>query len=113
MAQPTSAVRHIATQKDGDWITQCSAELDVYFEALKHLNQLDPVEIFQSLSAFSARATELRVRLARVETKRATTFRTREVEPLLEEIDRQFRVHSRLLTFRELEWKASGERGLT
>ena len=93
------------------WLDSYRDELNAYYKVLKSLNDLDPIDIFKYLSAFSARCSEMRMRLHRSDERRAMAFRTKEIEPLIEEIDRQFKIHSRILSFQEMEWKMSGERG--
>lgn len=90
--------------KFDDW----REELDGYYELMQEFCALDPHTVFMRLSAMSARASEMRSRLARDDSRRALTLRTREVEPFLDECDRQFKVHSRALTITELEFKMSG-----
>ena len=101
------------SSKASDPFEKYREEINAYYLVLKNLTSMDPVEVFQHLSAFSARASELKTRLHRVDSNKANAFRTREVEPLIDEIDRQFKFHSRLLTYREIEMKISGERGMT
>lgn len=86
-------------------------EIDGYYKILRKLVRSDPSEVFQHLSAISARMSEIRTRLIRVESRKATAIRTKEVDPLLEEVDRQFKFHSRLQATREME--ASLTRGQT
>ncbi len=95
-----------------DWLLRYQDEIDEYYEVLKQLNQMDVADVFRTLSAYSARASELRTRLSRVDTKKAQSFRTREVEPFIEEIDRQYRYQSRNLTVMEIEMRLAGERGM-
>lgn len=91
-----------------DWITNYQSELDAYFGVMTQFNMMDPAEVMMKLSSFSARASEMRAQLIRVDSRRSTAFRTREVDPFLEECDRQFKIHSRLQSFRELDWKMAG-----
>lgn len=74
---------------------------------MRKFQVMDIAEVLLSLSAFSARAAEMRAQLVRVDNRRAAAFRTKEVEPLLEEVDRQFRIHSRLQAVRQMEWDSS------
>lgn len=90
--------------KFDDW--RC--ELDGYYLVMQTFCALDPHSVFMRLSAFSARVSEMRSQLARDDSRRALALRTREVEPFLDECDRQFKFHSRALTITELEFKISG-----
>lgn len=111
-AVPDIAGLDIRPRQDEQWVLRYQKEIDGYYEVLKGLSHLDVTEIFRTLSAISARASELRTRLSRVDTKRAQNFRIREVEPLIEEIDRQFKLQSRALSVMEIEMRLSGERGM-
>ena len=86
-----------------DAVARYQDEIDTYFGILQRLNSMDPVQVFQQLSSICARVSEMRTRLMRSETRRETSFRTREIDPLLEELDRQFRIHSRIQAVREMD----------
>lgn len=79
------------------------AEVDRYCKGLRRLNEMDPSEVFQKLSSISARLSEIRIRLLRVEGRKPAALRTKEIDPLLEEVDRQFKFHSRLQATREMD----------
>ena len=79
------------------------AELDGYFVELNHLGELDPADVLLKLSSMSARAGEIRSRLIRSENQRANAFRTREIDPFMEQLKFQFTVHSRLIAVRQQE----------
>lgn len=93
--------------KSGD-VNALRAEMDNYYREMNTLNGLDPMEVFQKLSAFSARASEIRAYCFRVESRQAQALRTQMVDPFLEECDRQFKIHSRLQAIRELEFRLVG-----
>lgn len=84
------------------------SELDVYYEAVKGFASQEPDEVMQQIAAFSARLCEIRARLQRSGSTLAAKLRTREVEPLMEQCDIQFRIASRLQAIREFDFKASG-----
>lgn len=89
------------------WVENLSAELSEYYQDLKTLTQKDAVTVFQTLSALSARVSEMRSQCARQDGIRTNAFRTKQIEPFLEECDRQFRTHSRIQAIREMEFKLS------
>ena len=95
-------------ERQRDWITSFQGELDQYYAEMQDLCVMDPVEVFMKLSAFSARVSEMRSQLVRVDSRRSSSFRTKEVEPFLDECDRQFKIHSRIQAFREMELKMMG-----
>lgn len=84
------------------------AELDLYYEAVKAFANQEPDEVLQQIAAFTARLCEIRARLQRSGSAIANKLRTREVEPLMEQLDFQFRIGSRLQAIREFDFKASG-----
>lgn len=92
----------------GDWIEGFKGELDAYFIVMKHFSQMEPTDILQALASFSARVSEMRGQLMRVDSRKSTAFRTREIDPFLTECDRQFRLYSRIQSIREMEYKLSG-----
>jgi hypothetical protein len=85
------------------------AEIDGYFCRLRQLNSLPPDAVFATLSAITARMGEIRLMLVRSDSRRMTALRTREVDPTIEECDRQFRLHSRIQAVRTFEWEVSGK----
>lgn len=89
------------------FVDSTRSELDGYFVGLKQLSRMPGEEVFVWLSGVSARLCELRIYLWRSESRRLAALRSREVDPLIEEIDRQFKFHSRLVAERQLEWDHS------
>lgn len=84
------------------------SEIDKYTEEMAGFPNMEPGEVFLYLSAWSARMTELKIQLSRSGSQKAKSLVSREVDPLLEEIERQFRFHSRLQATRDWELKLSG-----
>lgn len=83
-------------------------ELDSYYQQMHLFQQMEPDEIFVALSAFSARASEIRSHLVRVDTRLHTSFRTREIDPFIDECDRQFKLWSRVQSVKDMEFRMSG-----
>lgn len=92
-----------AQTQEQKFITVIREELDSYLVALKQLNTMPPDEVFVTISGITARLAEIRVNLVRTDARRMTALRTKEVDPILEECDRQFRLHSRIQAVRQLE----------
>lgn len=88
------------------WVDSWRAELDEGYTTMRKFGSMDITDVLLTLSAFSARAAEMRAQCNRVENRKAAAFRSREVDPFLEEVDRQFRIHSRLQSVRQMEWDA-------
>lgn len=84
------------------------AELGAYFAEMQKFEGMPPEEVFLRLSAFSARASEIRFQITQNESRRYQSFRTQGVDPFIEECDRQFRIHSRIQSTREMEFRISG-----
>lgn len=102
---------HIAEM--GGSIDTIRAEINDAFADMKSFLQHEPDEIMRITSGHSARLSELRVMCMRCEDwyRPARDLRTRELEPALEELEKQWRNASRLHSVRELDWKMeSGER---
>ena len=74
-------------------------ELDHIAADIRSFPEMMPDQVMRYCSAFSARLTELAVLLHRVEShdRQYTRIRTQQVERFIGELDRQFRVASRLV----------------
>jgi hypothetical protein len=82
------------------------AELDSFYDIMNSFSSLDPSEIFQSLAAFTARASYMRSQIMRLpENRMMTNFRTKELDPFIEECDRQFKFWSRYQSVQAYEWE--------
>jgi hypothetical protein len=90
-----------------DPLAPVQVELEGYFHDLTTLNSLPSTECFMMLSAISARAAEIRSRLMSMDSRRGNAMRLRHVDPLLDEVDRQFKIHSRIQSVRQMEWETS------
>ena len=74
---------------------------------LTDLPNQDPSDVLATLSAIAGRVAEMRAQLYRSNSPRCTALRTREVDPLREDLDLQFRIHSRRIALLEWELKMS------
>jgi hypothetical protein len=86
-------------------------EIDDAFADMKEFLQQEPDEIMKICAGHSARLSELRVRISRIEDfhRQWKNVRIREIEVALEEIQNQFSAASRLLSARDLDYRI--ERG--
>lgn len=76
-------------------------EIDMCLRAIRGFWEMEPDQVMRMTSAMSARATELSIHLHRLEGRREwKQVRTLQVERLQAELDRQFKVASRLLEVR-------------
>lgn len=75
------------------------AEIDMMLRAVRLFHEMHPDQVMKAISGLSARATELAIHLHRVEGKGREwkQIRTLQVNALLAEFDRQFKVHSRIV----------------
>lgn len=97
----------------GGSIDSVRTEVDDAFADMKTFHNLNPDECMRLAGGHSARLSELRVRIFRIEDRLREwkSVRTNEIEPALEELERQWRNSSRLQSVRELDYKMeSGER---
>lgn len=83
------------------------AEIDGFYVLMKDFNELDLRGVLSSLAAMSARASYIRSLVIRNEGRQAASFRTRQIEPFLDEVDRQFKTWSRLQSVIQMEFDAS------
>lgn len=83
-------------------------EIGTYYTVMKMMIDMDPTEVFQTLSQFSARASEMRSQISRQETREQSNFRLRVLDPFIEECDRQFKIHSRIQAIREMDARLAG-----
>lgn len=74
-------------------------ELDGVALAIRSFGLKQPDQVLRESSAYSARLTELCVLLARHESadRQYLRVRTQQVEKYLQELDRQYKLHSRLV----------------
>ncbi len=100
-------------QTIGGSIDSVRQEIDDAFADMKEFHNEEPDRVMRISAGHSARLSELRVRIMRVEDFRREwkSVRTREIEPCIEELRNQYAIASRLHSVRELDWKMeSGER---
>lgn len=97
VADPVSALGaagHLGTRDE------IERELDLIAAAVRAFHQRQPDQVMREIAAYSARLTELSVLLHRVEGtqgRQYTRIRTQQVERFLAELDRQYRIASRMV----------------
>lgn len=91
----------------GGSIDSVRGEVDDAFNDMRQFHNREPDEVIRLISGHSSRLAELRGRIHRVEDfhRQWRGIRTREIEPALEELGKQFQMASRQLAVRELDWK--------
>lgn len=80
-------------------------ELDDFIAMMQDFATEDPDTVLQQISTIAARLTGIRSQIVRVESRALQAFRTREVDPLLDQIQFQFRVNSRRLSMMSLDFE--------
>lgn len=81
-------------------------EIDLILRTLREMWNMEPDQVMRMSSALSSRATELSVHLHRAENAKGAgrlqwkQIRTLQLGPVLAELDRQFRVASRIVEIR-------------
>lgn len=97
-------VPEVATQMAwGELVSKQAVEdeLDMMFRAVRGFWDMEPDQVMRTIQAMSARCSEMEVHLFRLEGKREwKQVRTQQVDRLLQELDRQFKLASRLLEVR-------------
>ena len=84
------------------------AELDHMRADVCRFPEEDPADVLMRISGLVGRLAEVRVQLLRSGSQRATMLRTKEVDPLREDLELQFKLHSRRVALMEWELKLSG-----
>jgi len=80
-------------------------ELDSYYTRIVVLHEEPLDEALRVLSSISARVTQIRSEIMRAgDHRQLQHLRTGELDPLLQQIDRQFKFVSRLISMSELDW---------
>lgn len=82
-------------------------EIDMMLRAVRGFWEMEPDQVMRMAAAMSARCTELAVHLHRLEGRREwKQVRTMQVDKLLAELDRQFKIASRLVEMRRQDLEA-------
>ena len=89
----------------GELLSAYRKEMDECYEIMKAFHSEDPAVIFKEIAAMTARFSHIRSQIVRVESKTWQNFRTKEVDPFLEECDRQFKIWSRAFSVQTLDWE--------
>jgi hypothetical protein len=99
---PNASAGPMADLRDAGYLgsrDDIQAELDSIAAACRQFHMQQPDQVLKQVAAYGARLTELTVLLHRVEAldRQYTRVRTQQVEKWLAELDRQFKVASRLV----------------
>lgn len=85
-------------------------EVDDAFADMKTFHNMEPDEVMRMCGGHSARLSEIRVQINRIEVvaRQWKPIREREIEPAIEELKQQYLIASRLHSVRELDFKMQG-----
>lgn len=97
--------------RDRTCVAACRAELDLYYDEIVKYQNMEPDQVLLSVSGLTARLIAIRADLLRSGSVRANRLRTTEVDPLLDHLELQHKIHSRLIATRQLDWDMSKGQG--
>lgn len=92
----------------GNHVNQWRDEIDGYLTQMQAWSMTDPATVMQQISSIGARLIEIRTQVVRSESRLLQGFRTKELDPLLNQVEFQFKIHSRRLSSMTLDWQISG-----
>jgi hypothetical protein len=87
---------------------QYEVELDEMRSKVCRFPDDDPADVLATISGLAGRLAEIRAQLYRDNSQRCTQLRTREVDPLRDDLDLQFKIWSRKIALLEWELRMSG-----
>ena len=88
------------------------AELDEYYNMMGQFESSNIDEIMRAIASMTSRVSQIRSTVVRNENRQTQSFRTREIDPFIEECDRQFKIWSRILSIHGMDWEMSKRDGL-
>lgn len=95
------------TTSPSDVTQQARREIAEYHEANQKFGGMEPDEVLHMISSITARLSYLRDRLMSDGGQQANRVRTHQLDPLMSNLDLQFRIHSRLLTARQFDYEVT------
>jgi hypothetical protein len=105
---PDRFTRPARVQQADGFYTQVETELDDMRKQVRVFPDQDPSDVLMAISGIAGRLAEIRAWLYRDNSQRCTQIRTREVDPLRDDLDLQFKLFSRRIALMEWELKMSG-----
>lgn len=110
VTKPKMPPPRVSSQRDNSSVTGWRQELDDFYSIMAEFSGYEVDEILAHLSSFSARMSAIRTQIVRSESRSLNSFRTKEIDPFLEECDRQYKIWSRQQAVRQFDWEVT--RGL-
>lgn len=105
---PKQYVQPARLQQAAGFYSQVETELDDMRQQVRAFPDQDPSDVLMVISGIVGRLAEIRAWLYRDNSQRCTQIRTREVDPLRDDLDLQFKLHSRRIALMEWELRLSG-----
>ena len=95
-------------QADENKIKDIQEELIGYLKVCRSFDEYDDLrEVLKTLAGFSARASWIRSVIIKSPNQKFIRLRIDHIDPFLEELDRQFKIWSRVQSVEEFEWQKS------
>ena len=88
-------------------VEQWRTEMDGYLDAMVGWATDDPGTVMEQISSIAARLIQIRCDVVRSESRLMQGFRTKELDPVLAQVEFQFKVASRRLSSHSLEWEVA------
>lgn len=82
-------------------------EMDIYLDKMQDWATSDPGLVMEEISSIAARLIQIRCDVVRSESRSLQGFRTKELDPVLAQVEFQFKIHSRRLSSMSLDWDVS------
>jgi hypothetical protein len=98
----------VRAQVASGFYAEVEAELDDMRAQVRGFPDQDPSDVLMVISGVAGRLAEIRAWLYRDNSQRCTQIRTREVDPLREDLELQFKLFSRRIALMEWELKLAG-----
>lgn len=106
--QPTRELRDTPDSRgEHGLVLRYQVELSEFYTKVSDFHRQDSASVLRIISGIAGRCTEIRADLHRNGSARANKFRTSEVDPLLDALDLQFKIHSRLIAVNQMDWDMS------
>ena len=86
------------------WLEGLKEELDIYYTMGRGWANAEPDIVMNEISAIVARLVEMRAHLQRDNGARSQKLRLTEVDPRLDKLELQFKIHSRQVAVRKFDW---------
>jgi hypothetical protein len=87
---------------------QVEVELDTMRAEVCDFPNRDPSDVLMAISGISGRLAQIRADLYRDNSQRCSQLRIREVDPLRDDLELQYRLHSRRIALMEWELRLQG-----